>query len=254
MGSVPRGIAGRVRDRLASAVPDRLRAARVAATVLGARRAIRQRQGAPVIDVDAPIVGGGPAGSTCARALRRQGWNVAVMDRARFPRDKVCGGWLTPEVFSLLELEPKDYAATGLTLQEITGFRTSVTSAKPVDTSYPRVVSYAIRRCEFDDFLLRRADVRVIDQTPLSTLKREGGVWIANDAIRARVVVGAGGHFCPVARLLRAKTEWPRPVVAKEAEYHLAGRVSTVSGSAPELFFCRDLEGYAWCVRKGDYL
>ena len=73
-----------------------------------------------MIRCDALVVGGGPAGSTCARALRRAGWDVVVADRARFPRDKVCAGWLTPEVFGLVELDPAEYRDAGLTLQEIT--------------------------------------------------------------------------------------------------------------------------------------
>src|SRR5262245_29910676 len=79
-------------------------------------------QGSGMDRYDALIVGGGPAGSTCARALRLAGWKVCVLDRARFPRDKVCGGWVTPEVFEVLELEPSEYRSAGLTLQEITGF------------------------------------------------------------------------------------------------------------------------------------
>jgi flavin-dependent dehydrogenase len=98
--------------------------------------------------------------------------------------------------------------------------------------------------------------VRVLEQTPLRSLRRErGGWWVANEVIRARVVVGAGGHFCPVARHLgfRRKGTSPDPVVAREAEYRLDG-ATAVDPEAPELFFCRDLEGYGWCVRKGDYL
>ncbi len=110
-----------------------------------------------MIRCDALVVGGGPAGSTCARALGRAGWNVVVADRARFPRDKVCAGWLTPEVFGLLEFDPAEYRATGATLQEISGFRTGVIGDALVETTYSRVVSYAIRRREFDAFLLRRA-------------------------------------------------------------------------------------------------
>lgn len=202
---------------------------------------------------DALIVGGGPAGSTCARMLRSAGWDVLVADRARFPRDKVCAGWLTPQVFPLLELTADEYRATGLALQTITAFRTSVMGAAPIDTRYDRVVSYAIRRCEFDDFLLRRSGARVA-QTQVTSLHRSGGHWIVNDAIETPVIVGAGGHFCPVARHLQGTRESAAPVVAKEAEFHLRGRPSTVSAEAPELFFCRDLEGYAWCVRKGDVL
>ena len=45
---------------------------------------------------DAVIVGGGPAGSTLARALVQAGASVAVFDKQAFPRDKTCAGWITP--------------------------------------------------------------------------------------------------------------------------------------------------------------
>jgi geranylgeranyl reductase family protein len=207
-----------------------------------------------VIRCDALIVGGGPGGSTAARLLRLAGWDVAVADRARFPRDKVCAGWLTPDVFPLLDLTPAEYQATGLTFQEITAFRTSVMGGRPVETRYPRVVSYAIRRCEFDAFLLQRAGVRVLDDLFVRTLRHYQGRWIVNDLIETPVVVGAGGHFCPVARHLRGNVEDHAPIVAKEAEFPLGDGNTQVSGTTPELFFCRDLQGYAWCVRKGDYM
>ena len=203
---------------------------------------------------DAVIVGGGPAGSTCARRLRLAGWNVVLLDRARFPRDKVCGGWLTPDVFRLLDLVPEEYRATGLTLQEITGFRTSIIGGRCIATRYPDVVSYTIRRCEFDDYLLRRARVRVIDGTPLRSLRRRGDAWIVNDEVETPIVVGAGGHFCPVGRHLQGGRDHAAPVIAKEAEFRLDGRPTSVASDTPELFFSRDLEGYGWCVRKNDYL
>ena len=210
---------------------------------------------------DALIVGGGPAGSTCARALQQAGWRVIVMDRARFPRDKVCAGWVTPGVFRLLDLEPADYRATGLTIQDITGFRTSVMGDPAIETRYGRTISYAIRRCEFDTYLLNRSRAEVLQGTPLQSLERRGDSWVVNGNITARVVVGAGGHFCPVARMLggsgtpsRASQPCVRPVVAKEAEFRLEGEESDVAGEMPELVFCRDLEGYGWCVRKGAHL
>jgi geranylgeranyl reductase family protein len=200
------------------------------------------------------VVGGGPAGSTCAHVLRGAGWDVVVVDRARFPRDKVCAGWLTPDVFPLLDLTPEEYRATGLTFQEISAFRTGVLGRPLIETRYPRVVSYAIRRCEFDDFLLRRAGARVLEDTSIATLRRAGDRWIANESIAAPVLVGAGGHFCPVARQLRGPDDARAPVVAKEVEFRLNEREAQAVPEAPELFFCRDLEGYGWCVRKGDYL
>jgi len=207
-----------------------------------------------VIRCDALVVGGGPAGSTCAWALGRAGWNVVVADRARFPRDKVCAGWLTPAVFGLLELDPDEYRSTGATLQEISGFRTGVIGARLVETTYERVVSYAIRRREFDAFLLRRAGVRVLEDTPIATLRRSGETWVVNDAIETPFVIGAGGHFCPVAKHLRGGADTSSPVVAKEIEFKLNPEHAHRIPATPELFFCRDMEGYAWSVRKGDYL
>jgi flavin-dependent dehydrogenase len=203
---------------------------------------------------DALVVGGGPAGSTCARALVQAGWQVIVADRARFPRDKVCTGWITPEVFGLIDVAPHAYRATGATLQDITGFKTGLIGPRAVDTHYPRVVSYAIRRCEFDEFLLRRSGARILDQVPVETIRRGHGTWVVNESIETPLVIGAGGHFCPVARYLRGGPDMASPVVAKEVEFKLDGERALNVPNEPELFFCEDLEGYGWSVRKGNYL
>lgn len=208
-----------------------------------------------MIRCDALVVGGGPAGSTCARVLKRAGWNVIVADRARFPRDKVCAGWLTPAVFPLLGLDPSEYRATGLTFQEITAFRTGVIGGGLIETRYPSIVSYAIRRCEFDHYLLRRSSARLLEGTNVQTIRRHRDRWIVNDEIETPVIVGAGGHFCPVARFLRGGADERQPVVAKETEFELDDdELMAGDRIAPELFFCRDLEGYAWRVRKGRFV
>src|SRR5260221_13358627 len=150
---------------------------------------------------DCLVVGGGPAGSSCARALVLAGLDVVVLDKANFPRDKICAGWITPAVVDELELDLADYRCER-TLQPITGFRTGVIGGRPVCTQYDRPVSYGIRRCEFDHYLLARAGARLRLGAPLRSLRREQDQWIVNDGIQAPVVVGAGGHFCPVARLM----------------------------------------------------
>jgi geranylgeranyl reductase family protein len=205
---------------------------------------------------DAVVVGGGPAGSSCAAALGQAGMDVLVMDRASFPRDKPCAGWVTPPVFEALGLEPGVYGRER-TLQPIFGFRTGVMGADGVETRYREPVSYGIRRCEFDDFLLRRSGARLATGAAVSSLRRDGGGWVINEEVRTPLLVGAGGHFCPVARWLNPRGR-PEPVVAaREIEFPLesenAGRCR-VAPDTPELYFCPDLLGYGWAFRKGRHL
>ena len=206
---------------------------------------------------DVLVVGGGPAGSTCARLLSARGFDVTVLDRSAFPRDKTCAGWITPQEVQTLGIDLQDYGRSR-TLQPIRAFRTGLIGGRPVLTDYPDTVSYGIRRSEFDHYLLERSGARLRLGEPLGSLERAPDGWVANGAIHARVVVGAGGHFCPVARRLGAEIGSGEQVIAaQEIEYHLDAAQAadcSVEPSRPELYFCADLKGYGWCVRKGDWL
>ncbi len=211
--------------------------------------------------VDVLIVGGGPAGSTLAWALRDSGLSVAILDKRDFPRDKVCAGWVTPAVMEELEVDLDDYARER-TLQPISGFRLGLMGEKEVETRYEHgPVSYGIRRYEFDDYLLRRAadtGATLLTGTPFRQMEREDDGWRVNGEIAARVVVGAGGHFCPVARAMGARPgRSERIVAAQEIEFPMTPEQAAacpVDPEVPELFFTRDLAGYGWIFRKGDYL
>ncbi len=206
---------------------------------------------------DVLISGGGPSGSSCAWQLRRHGLDVVVMDKASFPRDKVCAGWITPAVLDSLKLDMNDYARQHV-LQPITAFRTGLINGASIETQYQTAVSYGIRRFELDNYLLKRSGARLKLGQPLKSLRRDGGKWIVNDAISAPLVIGAGGHFCPVARFMGAQLGADEhAIAAKEIEFEMSPEQSDtckVSGDTPELYFCRDLKGYGWCFRKGRYL
>jgi flavin-dependent dehydrogenase len=213
----------------------------------------RRRAGLSVDRCDVLIVGGGPAGSSCAWTLRRSGLDVVILDRKAFPRDKVCAGWITPAVLEALEIVEQDYRKQRV-LQPIRGFRVGALGGRSVPIDFGRVVSFAIRRCEFDHHLLARCDARKRLAEPLDSLRRENGRWIANDSIDAGLVVGAGGHFCPVARQLAGSAARVEPIVsAQEIEFELDAREQAacdVAPELPELYFAPDCKGYAWVVRK----
>ncbi|AMN47968.1 geranylgeranyl reductase [Steroidobacter denitrificans] len=210
-----------------------------------------------MINCDVLIVGGGPAGSSCARALRRAGLQTVVLDKASFPRDKVCAGWITPQVVEVLQIDLRDYAS-GRVLQPITAFTAGLGEHAARTVRYGGIVSYGIRRCEFDHYLLARSGAQLCLGETWKDMRRQDGRWLVNGHISTALVIGAGGHFCPVARFLGAQLgKDERAIAAQEAEFVMSAAQAArcgVSAEQPELYFSEDLQGYGWCFRKGNYL
>jgi geranylgeranyl reductase family protein len=207
---------------------------------------------------DVLIVGGGPAGSTCAWQLVQAGLDVLVLDKQTFPREKICAGWITPAVVESLALDLEDYAK-GRVLQPIHGFRTGIWGAGEVETHYPeQAASYGIRRFEFDHYLLERCKARLRLGEPLKSMVRDGDGWLVNGEIRTSLVIGAGGHFCPVSRLLGTQLGQGETIVsAQEIEFALTEeqrKECNFDNDVVQLYFCPDLKGYGWCFPKGNYL
>jgi flavin-dependent dehydrogenase len=203
-----------------------------------------------ITSFDAIVVGGGPAGSTCARVLGRGGLRVAIVERRRFPRVKLCGGWLSPPVWDELELSRREYTG-GLWPWE----RCHVQFGGERHTVAAR--GDFIRRVEFDDFLVRRSAAELIEDHTVQAIEPGAGGWIVDGAYRARWLIGAGGTHCPVARqLFPAKPH--RPVGAQERELQAdAGDIAAARVGAdgePELLLHDDLGGYSWNVPKGAWL
>jgi len=209
------------------------------------------------VKFDVLIIGGGPAGSTLAWALRSSGMDIAIMDKEEFPRQKICAGWVTPAVMQELNIDLDDYA-DGRVLQPISGFRISQLGQKQVQSHYSGdPVSYGIRRIEFDNYLLQRSKAKLLTGTPFRQMERIDNGWRVNDDINAKLVIGAGGHFCPVARAIGSKGVSEVAVAAQEVEFEMTPEqvdVCEIDAEIPELFFTPDLKGYGWIFRKGNFL
>jgi geranylgeranyl reductase family protein len=206
---------------------------------------------------DVLIIGGGPAGSTLAYNLKSSGLKIGILDKQAFPRQKTCAGWVTPEVMRVLNIDLQDYAKNNI-LQKISGFKISQLGQKQVESHYPgEPVSYGIRRIEFDDYLLQRCSAELILQEAFTKMEKTEQGWLVNDKYQAKLVIGAGGHYCPVARAIGSKGVSELAVVAQEAEFEMSAeqkRYCSIKEEVPELFFLPDLMGYGWVFRKGDYL
>jgi len=100
------------------------------------------------IDAEVVVVGGGPAGAATAWALAREGADVLVIDRARFPRDKICAEYLSPQASRILsdmgvldEIERTNPAhLAGMRVRAPNGFVANGPDGAPVSISARYVV------------------------------------------------------------------------------------------------------------------
>jgi flavin-dependent dehydrogenase len=189
------------------------------------------------------IVGGGPAGAACAWRLRQRGVDCLILDRQRFPRLKPCAGWITPQVLRDLDLDAADYGGS------LTTFRALHISIRGFQFRLP-TRQYAIRRWEFDHWMLHRTGVPVRQHT-VQTIARTGEMYVVDGAYAAKYLVGAGGTHCPVYRTLFQEGN-PRDkgalIVTLEQEFRYAYRDARCC-----LWFLEEgLPGYAWYVPKAN--
>jgi geranylgeranyl reductase family protein len=208
---------------------------------------------------DVIVVGGGPGGSTVAWRLALAGLRPLVLDAAIFPRVKICAGWVTRTALDDLEIEPDKYP---LTIQGFSACGVEFEGRRR-ETRWRRPASYGIIRREFDHYLLERAhaagaDVRWGIRVRGVTASGAGvRVETEGQAFSAPLVIGAGGHRCPVARALGEVSEREEVVVAQESETRLPpGWVARLAPhmAAPAIYVEPDLRGYGWYFPKGDFL
>ncbi len=219
------------------------------------------------MDAEIIIVGAGPAGSTCARLLAQRRRSVLLLDRARFPRDKPCGGWVNLKVFQdfpeLEKLRAANAARRTFVDERFHGivFHSPDLAREAAFTSRS-ATGYLVRRKEFDHFLLAQAaaaGARFLprhDVTALDAGEQEVTLTAHNRRFTCQVVVAADGAESTVARLAGLTRGWPaeRRINCAYQEIKLDPRtVTRLYGSQRRLHVSLGyggLSGYAWAFPK----
>ena len=117
--------------------------------------------------VDVLIVGAGPAGSVCAYLLQKAGISCLLIDRATFPRDKLCGGGLTPKCWKLLD-------------ELIPGFKYEYNSIRKI-----RLTVEENNHCDFESALeLRLVKRKEFDNDLVELYKSVGGEFQQGSFLR----------------------------------------------------------------------
>ncbi len=200
------------------------------------------------------IVGGGPAGSATAYFLAKNGIDVVLLDKDKWPRDKVCGGGLTANSLPILrqmglidEIDEKaDFKFSGYTIYSSEG---KAISAPVQNTPY----SYVIRRDYFDQMLLdkaREAGAKIFTEVEVANVDISGTVTVnakGGDIYTADILVVADGSGGSVTRQLSKG-------VHKGSVIAIRGYYSGVRETGKDLEFFIDDEigfGYGWLFPMG---
>lgn len=180
----------------------------------------------PELQADIVIVGAGPAGATSAIALARYGYDVLLLDRARFPRTKTCGEYLSPGVAEKLRALGAGTVLEGSDARRTPGMEIISPRGHILRVSYHRdgtvLPAYTLPRITLDAALLelaRQAGARILDgfvaRLPVLEDGTVRGVMGANrgeaTAVRARMTIIADGARSVLVRQLglARSVRWP---------------------------------------------
>jgi menaquinone-9 beta-reductase len=196
---------------------------------------------------DVAIIGAGPAGTSCAAFCAMAGLETLVLERARFPREKVCGDCLNPSCWPVLERLGLTQRVWALPHSQLTLVDFIAINGRKVSVNLPTAndCELSIKRSLFDDLLLKHAcelGAHVREGTTVTTLVHDQNWKIetaTRESFRARILIGADGRNSTVARLHNLLPRPARERVALQAHIPLPLNF----GERVVLQFLRD--GYA---------
>ncbi len=180
---------------------------------------------------DVAIVGGGPAGSTCAAFCAANGLRVILIERAKFPREKVCGDCINPACWPVLRrlgVDQQVRAAQHCVL-DCVDFIDARGNTLRVKLPRGQNAEIAIKRSTFDSILLegaREQGAEIREGTIVQAVARAGAdsAWeidAEGDRVSARLLVAADGRNSTVARTLGLLPRLERDRVALQAHVPL---------------------------------
>ena len=156
---------------------------------------------------DIIIVGGGPAGTTCAAFCAQSGMKTLVIERAVFPREKVCGDCINPSCWPVLERLGVADRVLGLTHSKLAEVEFIGIGGRTV--RFPLNASargeIAVKRSLFDQLLLQRAvecGTEVRTGVTVTGVERGWRVNAGGEIFSTQNLVAADGRNSTVLRLL----------------------------------------------------
>jgi geranylgeranyl reductase family protein len=155
---------------------------------------------------DTVVVGAGPAGAMAALVLAQAGYRVALLDKARFPRAKVCGDCLNPSAWSVWERHGLQDRFADLPHHVLEGVAIELNGEVAFRQDFDTVKrnGRVIDRSILDDWLVREAQAagaEFFPETRVNSIETDGSVKTNQGDFSAQFILGADGRNSLVARL-----------------------------------------------------
>ncbi len=196
---------------------------------------------------DAVVIGGGPAGSSCAKYLSERGLKVALIEKKKYPRFKLCGGALSSRINKYLEDDFKKEVLNVIN-KGVLGYR-----GKEYVEKEKSEVAYIIDRSSFDKYLSEKAQEKgteVYENTEFLNFHEEKGKLIVNTSrgiLTADFLIGADGFYSKVSKILGFK----KRKYYRSIEFTAEGEMD-FNSVVIEIGLVK--RGYLWIFPKGDLL
>lgn len=181
---------------------------------------------------DVAIVGGGPAGASCAAFCSAAGLRTIVLEREKFPREKVCGDCLNPACWPVLDRLQLVEKVRALPHGRLDRVEFVTISGQNIAVELPTgdYNEIAVKRSLLDQLVLKRArecGVEIYEEAVVISIRqlpaRNWKVDIVREKLIARIVIAADGRNSTIARLCNALPRPSRERVALQAHIPLPG-------------------------------
>ena len=211
------------------------------------------------------MVGGGPAGATCARLAAKAGLDVVLLEKAHHPREKPCGGALGPQVSKSLDIDISPVVERAFNAAHV-----HTPSGSTVILTSNELKGQIVTRSAFDALLLQKAEaagvevIQGVEVVGVEQLRAGIRALAVGDSYKSHLLVGADGVNSIIARELAIRDKWAPDKIAlcfytnvpMETSDVESIMVTSETNGLPyiELYFDQVSWGYGWCFPKREGL
>ena len=199
---------------------------------------------------DCIIVGAGPAGGSAAYHLAKAGHSVLVLDKANFPRDKSCGGGVSPAIAQWFDF---DFAP--VVQNHVSQVKYTFKMGDPAEVELEGVTPmWMVQRSQFDSFLIEQAigkGAEFKSGVEVTGATLQGETWqvqTSDGTFEGKYLIAADGVNSTVAKLIGMEDS----STIAAASLQVPGEVSDRRSKTAFFDFGSLKNGFMWCFPKAD--